>query len=79
MEEFEEEKPDLVGTNIGTLVSNEVANPHLEKEQSDESSEEEADKADRTEQSDSQGTEAGDSDSNVEAEMSEDEPLVSSL
>lgn len=75
MEEFEEEKPDLVGTNIGTLVSNEVANPHLEKEQSDESSEEEADKADRTEQSDSQGTEAGDSDSNVEAEMSEDEPL----
>ncbi|KAI8524887.1 hypothetical protein RHMOL_Rhmol13G0184300 [Rhododendron molle] len=72
MEESEEEKPDLVGTHIG----NEEANLHLEEEQSDESREEEADKADRTEQSDSQGAEADDSDSNVEAEISEDEPLV---
>ncbi|XP_058199465.1 sister chromatid cohesion protein PDS5 homolog A isoform X2 [Rhododendron vialii] len=71
MEESEEEKPDLVGTHIG----NEEANLHLEEEQSDESREEEADKADRTEQSDSQGAEADDSDSNVEAEISEDEPL----
>lgn len=72
VEESEEEKPDLVGTHIG----NEEANLHLEEEQSDESREEEADKADQTEQSDSQGAEADDSDSNVEAEISEDEPLV---
>lgn len=57
-------------------VPSEEADLHLEVEQSDESREEEADKADRTEQSDSQGAEADDSDSNVEAEISEDEPLV---
>lgn len=72
MEESEEGKPDLLGSHIG----NEEADLHLEVEQSDESREEEADKADRTEQSDSQGAEADDSDSNVEAEISEDEPLV---